>query len=345
MSNLISDRWSTGVGEIGVLLSGAYQRTNFRTDINAVEPFNLRRDLVDLNGNGATGDEADAIFAPGGGGIDLTDPANFTFDRIARFAAANTGSELAVQTDAEFEIDSDFLKAVKVGVCYADRKATNGSVYVFTGLTPIFFVVLPGRDRHGQYRPVQQGRVRECPVARPVPRPAARPDPRLRPDPRRVRGLPLGTPATAPLTQFDLSERTSAFYIMGDYAFEVGTVRVSGNAGVRVIETDTSTIGDQVTPGGGFAPVSVGGRYVSALPNFNLRADLTDKLTLRAAASRGLTGRASTICRHRCSSTSCPDRLTASASRRTTPMSSARPRGRSSGRACRSRGSRSTATT
>ena len=39
-SLLVSDRWETGIGEIGVLVSASYQRTAFRQDTISTEPFN-----------------------------------------------------------------------------------------------------------------------------------------------------------------------------------------------------------------------------------------------------------------------------------------------------------------
>ncbi|TPG54693.1 TonB-dependent receptor [Sphingomonas glacialis] len=38
-SLLISDRWDTGIGEIGILASASYQKTNFRQDTISTEPF------------------------------------------------------------------------------------------------------------------------------------------------------------------------------------------------------------------------------------------------------------------------------------------------------------------
>ncbi|HTG37381.1 TonB-dependent receptor [Sphingomonas sp.] len=442
VSALISNRWDTGIGEIGVLLSGAYQHTNFRSDFNAVEPFNLRRDLVDLNGNGVPGEEADAIFAPGGGGvrseqgtrdryganlaiqwrpsdslelyvdglyslyeigsntslfyalgnsadpddmqaggdftvvegtnsfqsgtwrnvrlqqstytdrresqtwqlaggfrwerdavkwrtdlsytdartdtayrslsfrgftptltqdlsggfasletggIDLTDPARFTYDNASEYISSNSGSEVAVQSDAEFEIDGGFLKKVKIGVRYADRGAVDGNVYVFNDLTDFPASFYPGGVGTADLDLFRRGTYRDRVN---VPQRFLAPPLGAVEDFQQVRdafGLPSGEPQLSPLTQFDLSERTGALYITGDYGFDVGTVRITGNAGVRVIRTQVSTTGFQVAEGGGFAPLSVGGTYVSALPNFNIRADLTDRLTLRGAASRGLT--------------------------------------------------------
>ncbi|MCK8455306.1 TonB-dependent receptor [Sphingomonas faeni] len=38
-SLLLSDRWNTGIGEIGILASASYQKTNFRQDTISTEPF------------------------------------------------------------------------------------------------------------------------------------------------------------------------------------------------------------------------------------------------------------------------------------------------------------------
>ncbi|WP_431358254.1 TonB-dependent receptor [Sphingomonas faeni] len=38
-SLLVSDRWNTGIGEIGILASASYQKTNFRQDTISTEPF------------------------------------------------------------------------------------------------------------------------------------------------------------------------------------------------------------------------------------------------------------------------------------------------------------------
>lgn len=441
VSAMVSNRWETGIGEIGILLSGAYQRTNFRSDYNAVEPFNLRRDLVDLNGNGALGDEADAIYAPGGGGIkhtvgtrdryganlaiqwrptdtlefyidglyslyeinsgthmlyllgdssnpadmqalgnfsvfegtnsfrsgswqnvridssaytderrsetwqlaggfrwendgiktrtdvaytdattrsafrqlsfrgtaptltqdlsggfatlvpggiDLTDLGSYSYDHAAEYIARNSGSEFAVQTDAEFAIESNFLKSVKMGLRYANRKATDGNVYVFHDLTSFASDYFPAGSNIVDIDLFSKGKYSGSQLPGSF---AAAPLSVIRnyQGVRDAFGLGQGEPALSPMSQFDLSEKTLAFYVSGDYGFSIGAVEISGNAGVRVIETKNSTTGNQLGENGGYIPLSVGGSYLDALPNFNLRVKFTDKLTLRAAASRGLT--------------------------------------------------------
>jgi iron complex outermembrane recepter protein len=49
-SLLVSDRWNTGIGEIGVLVSASYQKTAFRQDTVSTEPFNTLDDSLKADG-------------------------------------------------------------------------------------------------------------------------------------------------------------------------------------------------------------------------------------------------------------------------------------------------------
>jgi TonB-dependent receptor len=62
-----------------------------------------------------------------------------------------------------------------------------------------------------------------------------------------------------------------------------------GNAGARVIKTNTSSDGFITSTSGGFDPLSVQASYTNVLPSFNLKADLTSRLAVRVAASKVLT--------------------------------------------------------
>jgi TonB-dependent receptor len=74
---------------------------------------------------------------------------------------------------------------------------------------------------------------------------------------------------------------------MAAFAAPVGGVRISGNAGVRVVYTDQRAQG-YANPGGGAAaiPIDVTQRYTEVLPALNVAADLTDELTLRLGYAR-----------------------------------------------------------
>ncbi|TPG49399.1 TonB-dependent receptor [Sphingomonas glacialis] len=49
-SALYSNRWHTGLGEIGVLLNASYQRSFFRQDLDQVEPYNIHGPNADPGG-------------------------------------------------------------------------------------------------------------------------------------------------------------------------------------------------------------------------------------------------------------------------------------------------------
>lgn len=99
----------------------------------------------------------------------------------------------------------------------------------------------------------------------------------------------LTTPQTPTdlATSSDLGERIAAGYAMATFAAPLGGVRISGNAGVRIVYTDQRAQG-YANPGGGAAaiPVDVTQRYTEVLPSLNVKADLTDSLSLRLGYAR-----------------------------------------------------------
>ncbi|MEH3108466.1 MAG: TonB-dependent receptor [Sphingomonas fennica] len=106
----------------------------------------------------------------------------------------------------------------------------------------------------------------------------------------------LFTPAVAaqPLTAADrgasfvVSEKIWAGYVRADYALSAGAVPVSGNVGVRYVRTDQVASGSLVV-GTTATPARFPQTFDNWLPSFNLRADLTETLVGRIAASRVLT--------------------------------------------------------
>lgn len=89
---------------------------------------------------------------------------------------------------------------------------------------------------------------------------------------------------------WEVREKTSSFYVMTDFSFEVAEMPVHLNTGVRVVD-------NQVT-GYGFAPSlteidayeatpsSIDGSSTDVLPSLNVTVDLTDDLVFRAAGSK-----------------------------------------------------------
>ncbi|MCC9662516.1 TonB-dependent receptor [Pseudoalteromonas sp. MB41] len=95
----------------------------------------------------------------------------------------------------------------------------------------------------------------------------------------------------APDQFYEVSEKTTAIYAMADFAFEIGTLPATLNAGVRYIDTNVDSSGyhqvqsDDGSTGYTSAPISKEGSYKETLPSLNFSLELTDNLLFRAAAS------------------------------------------------------------
>ncbi|WP_078085323.1 TonB-dependent receptor [Microbulbifer mangrovi] len=102
----------------------------------------------------------------------------------------------------------------------------------------------------------------------------------------------------------DVTETTTAAYVMADFFSSLAGTPVHGNVGVRVVQTEVESVGYR-TPytiitntdgtyameeieGADLERVIAGGDYTEFLPSFNLVADVRDDLLVRGAVYRGL---------------------------------------------------------
>ena len=102
----------------------------------------------------------------------------------------------------------------------------------------------------------------------------------------------------------DVTETTTAAYVMADFASALAGTPVRGNFGVRIVQTEVESVGYRTpytitTNGDGtlaideiedaeLERVSAGGDYTEYLPSFNLVADVAEDLLVRGAVYRGL---------------------------------------------------------
>jgi iron complex outermembrane recepter protein len=97
----------------------------------------------------------------------------------------------------------------------------------------------------------------------------------------------------SPLNVFNITEKTTAAYVMPQFGGNVGGLPYDGNIGLRVVQTKEELGGNQTTnpgtPNQGFGPINLSSSYTDWLPSFNFRLKLTDKLYLRLAASKTIT--------------------------------------------------------
>ncbi|WP_082543445.1 TonB-dependent receptor [Sphingomonas sp. Leaf339] len=97
-------------------------------------------------------------------------------------------------------------------------------------------------------------------------------------------GLAAGDPAFQDTRFFDIKENSYAGY--GQASFEIG--QFDGQAGVRVVKVDNVSNAFRAVRTA-VEPVRIASSTTDVLPNIALRYKLTDKLFLRAAASRTIT--------------------------------------------------------
>jgi TonB-dependent receptor len=129
-------------------------------------------------------------------------------------------------------------------------------------------------------------------------------------DPKAVFDLLAASPINQPTSfrSFDdpaaqtsnISENTYATYGMLRFGSEVGGMEWDGNAGVRVVKTESTSTGYETlsyrdpagAPGSSnvtiVTPIDVSNKYTKVLPSINLRLHVNDKLQMRFAASRNM---------------------------------------------------------
>lgn len=218
-------------------------------------------------------------------GIDPTDISDYELDRTSFARAKSAGSQTAAKLDARFDIGDTGLTALKFGIRYADRSASSSRISNdFTWPTGV-----AGTDYSDLFQltdndvwPGKGLAIRQWLVAKPdVLRDYS--------GMREALGLSGDLPTLVPRNAFDFSEKTIAGYVKGDFAFDLFSLPIDGNLGMRVIQTKVRGASAVNSPDGGFEPYVQTNSYVDALPSLNIRAKLTDDIFLRFAASKSLT--------------------------------------------------------
>lgn len=85
----------------------------------------------------------------------------------------------------------------------------------------------------------------------------------------------------------DISEKTSALYLQGSFETELGEILVTGNIGARYIQSDLSSFGNEIV-GNVVTVKETKGDYNYFLPRFNIAAEVTDKILVRAGIAKDI---------------------------------------------------------
>lgn len=296
-------------------------------------------------------------LSPGG----LVNPNNYHYYSLTDHTEDSNGQEVAFRMDAEYEVDSGWLDAIKVGARYADRDQTvRWGAYNWANISnnwtytqaPYFNLDKPvygansnrvhnfGSDffagnqtNHHSFVFFNMDKlVNREDLARTLGRPSIGVG-EYYPVCSKA-GNRAGETITddygcyLPSEVHKVSERTVAAYAMAKFggdSLTIGGVRVSGNVGARLVWTRNATVGaatfanpftpteqacDRGTDGATGRPTASAGCVIGtseiafnngatvagttkvdhfhALPSFNIKFDLTDKLVSRFAYSRAM---------------------------------------------------------
>lgn len=82
-----------------------------------------------------------------------------------------------------------------------------------------------------------------------------------------------------------VTEKDRSLYLMGEFGFDLGSIPVSGNAGVRHVRTSQSSSGI-ATVNGALVPITVDRDYSDTLPAMNLVAEITPDFLVRLGAAK-----------------------------------------------------------
>ncbi|WP_343518584.1 TonB-dependent receptor [Sphingomonas sp.] len=235
-------------------------------------------------------------------GVDLTSLDSFTVGGLARNINLSESESKQLRADAWFEIDSNFLKSMHIGIRWTDAETRSdqlrfsqtargpGGVALQASAFADLFIPNPLNQMFGGSTLIEQNFL------------AANHE-LLDGEGFNALRTRLGTTADYffnPLFGYRIGESTLAAYVMGKFEVD-GPVRVDGNAGVRIVRTNLNVNGTRAIfeeiPGSnppafqqvGFAPVELDSQYVSVLPSVNVRIRFTDNLQLRLAAAKTLT--------------------------------------------------------
>lgn len=98
----------------------------------------------------------------------------------------------------------------------------------------------------------------------------------------------IGAPTSQASAFFEIKEDTSAAYLQANFDTEAFGVPMRGNAGVRYVTTDLSSIGNTIVTGSASERSVNETSYEFWLPRFNLVAEPAENIIIRAGAARDI---------------------------------------------------------
>jgi len=98
----------------------------------------------------------------------------------------------------------------------------------------------------------------------------------------------IGEPTSQASAYFKITEETSTAYFQANFDTEAFGVPMRGNAGVRYVSTDLTSVGNTVATGGASTQAQNKTSYKFWLPRFNLVAEPANDVIIRAGVARDI---------------------------------------------------------
>jgi TonB-dependent receptor len=236
-------------------------------------------------------------------GLNFADPSIYNYRGFFEDYLTAKGKDWQARLDFEYEPGLNFLPKVQWGFRYVDRDATRtaGARYFNANNSGVFNIpisTVPLDYRmfnsafHGDnHRPTPTSwlaptfnsvwnnltELRQFNVDLNVPC-----------DFRANINCDINDPSIDPRRTFKINEKSPAAYAQLNYGFDVGSVNIGGDLGIRWVKTKDRVQGTQFEPGGPAAgtPIAVTNKYTDWLPNANMNIRFSPEWQLRLAVTK-----------------------------------------------------------
>ena len=211
----------------------------------------------------------------------LDNPANYWADKALYFRTQNVGKETAWRLDGDKPVDLGILSTLHAGVRLNDRRASSAEINTIDDIWMFKLSDIPAvgllpyndllKDAGAGNIPRQWLTVTDTNWLR---------------DAQAVRStFNLTVPTLDPAQSFQFRERAAALYVAGDLDTAIGGLPLTGNVGLRAVNTNTRRAYTALDGG----RVSLSKSDTDWLPSLNLKLELTQDLLARLALSRVVT--------------------------------------------------------
>lgn len=213
--------------------------------------------------------------------IDVDSPNGIPMRRLEWRDITSIDEVMSLQFDAQYYLENSAIESIKFGAKYTDRSREYNRRDI--------------RDSSNAGQFFDGDNIESFPDSAAFSESSAIfPRTWLVPSQNLHDGFPNAQMLASPLTSGDrrnsykVEEEITGVYAMADFSTELGDVPVSGNFGVRWVQTQQTPSG-YVDTNGQLAPQSFPSKYSNVLPSMNVKFELNDDIQVRFTAAKVIT--------------------------------------------------------